>query len=479
MGKSDQRELLKSLDAAIKAGQAQAAIKELAKTRLSQIPDDLRLDYARLFRRCGLWEEGLSLVSKRMQENPSAGEIAEYGILLLRAGATDEAALILNRADASVAPEALQYRALVEMTRWEFDRAIPLLEQFIAKENSSYSALVAKVNLASCYVESHAFELAKSLLGEVLQETSTQKLFRLHCTSLAFRAQMHLYQKDYAAAQSDIEAGKALVENAATTDHLLFRKWSLILESIETKSVKPLIELRHLATAAKAWEDLRLADLFELRVKYTHEKFLHLIFGTPYEGFRKLLSREMGALPDRDTFYLGEKSAPRFDVRTGKMDDREILPAGGKIHQLFEILLRDFYQPRRIGALFTELFPGEYFNIETSPKRTHAVLVRARKWLRKEAIPVTIDETEGFFSFRIHGHFSFRIPLIRKTASVLDIYLDQAAQASLPKAFSASQLKDKLQVSRHTVQRIVQHGLETKRLIRDGEGPRTKYSFPR
>src|SRR5262249_1530027 len=127
------------------------------------------------------------------------------------------------------------------------------------------------------------------------------------------------------------------------------------------------------ALASHNWEDARLADLYSVQIDFKNSKFLHLIFGTPFQGFRTKIYNEIGHKPDRSTYYLGEKQAPRLDLANGEIGGLPAFNVGRKIHQLIEILLRDFYHPLRIAGIFSELFPGEHFDVSSSPDRTHAV----------------------------------------------------------------------------------------------------------
>ena len=63
----------------------------------------------------------------------------------------------------------------------------------------------------------------------------------------------------------------------------------------------------------------------------------------------------------------------------------------------------------RIGTIFSELFPDERFNPVSSPARVRQQISRTRKWFAK--YPVKIIESDGFYSLKLDGAFSFRVPL--------------------------------------------------------------------
>ncbi len=436
----------------------------------------------------GLWNLGLTLLAKivypgnsRVLSDASPSELAEYGMLLLRIGATNEADTLLHRVDVTKAPEALQYRALVSMTRWEFEKAIPDLNRFLGTKPPAYAALVGRVNLALAHVESGHFEHAGKILAETIQTSLAEGHKRMLCSSLAYRAQLFIQERNFEAAKRDIEMGEQYLESAKTGDRLLFLKWKLILDGLEEESTVPLKDLRQRALDNRSWEDVRLADLYSLRIKFDISQFLHLIFGTPYQGFRERIFAEMNKTSDRSVYYLGPKNAPRMDLHTGQIDQAEkiyrLLPAGGKCHQLLEILLRDFYHPLRIAGIFSELFRGEHFDPSSSPDRVHAIINRTRAWLRENKIPVEIREFHGFYTLLINSDFSFRIHLERRSVDIMNLHFERL-QSSLPeRSFTASEARNKLKLARQTIQRIINWGIEQGLLERKGEGKKVSYHF--
>ncbi len=217
-------------------------------------------------------------------------------------------------------------------------------------------------------------------------------------------------------------------------------------------------ELRQIAYQSRDWEAIREADLFSLKVEMNKVQFLHLVFGTPFLSYRQRIINELGGLPDRTMYVLGPKVSPRMDLTTGEINGVEHLTPGRKCHQLIEILLRDFYSPLRIGGLFLELFPGDYFNISSSPDRVHQIVRRTRRWLEQEKIPVQIVENHGFYSLQIVGDFSFRVPLERHSVESMHRYFDKLKRAFGEDEFSARAATEKLGLSRRTIQRVVSWG---------------------
>lgn len=468
----DYKSFYEQSDAAIKGGRSDEVAKQLSQLlqkNPSRVPRLWRLPLAQISRRVGLFSLGLTLLQRivfpkkvRAGQEASHREMAEYGILLLRAGITRDAEQILARVDTSEAPEALQYRALVHLTTWDLSRAVDEFRAFLDTNPAPSAALIAQVNLAATYLKWGKPDGAKSILSEALSAAKSTGYLRLERNCLAFLAQMYIQRKEYVKARAAIDAGEQMGEMGGNTDQWQFLKWKLILDALEGQSFAPLAELKKRAEQNHSWDDVRLADLYSLHIRFDWSLFLHLYFGTPYEGFRQRLVSEFGRSTDRLVYYVGDKKHPRFDLRTGEIDGLVYpdLAPGGKTHQLIEVLMRDFYQPMRTPEIYSELFPGERYDPDTAPNRVHAIISRARKALRANRIPIEIREVDGFYDIKIKGKMSFLIHLKRQSFDGLELHFDRLRLVLADKEeFRASEACEKLRLARQTVQRIINWAL--------------------
>jgi hypothetical protein len=137
------------------------------------------------------------------------------------------------------------------------------------------------------------------------------------------------------------------------------------------------------------------------------------------------------------------------------------------INRLFGALLRDLYQPPRLGSLFASLFPSEHFSISTSPDRVHQILRRARLWAERSRIPISIEARAGFFFMRFDGPFSFTLPLNYIPLGAMDIHCRELMDLfPSPCQFSAKQARERLKLSKPTVHRLMTWAIEQDKLIR-------------
>jgi len=467
--------IIEQLDAEIRSGRPQTVAHQISKINLSRVPRHWRLPLAKICRRAGLYSQGLQLLTRvvhcfkrGLAFAARPPELAEYAALLLRSGSVNEALDYLINIDTKQAPDALLYRSYCHFVRWEFNEAIPFLEAYLASDLSSYAKLVGESNLAYAYVETRQYVAAIALLESIAQIAGENGFLNLECTCRVYRAQVYFYKSEFELARNEIELAQRH-SGSQTNDQMLARKWKLILDGVETKSVVPFNELRELAIRNHDWATWREADLFSLNVEFDQQRFLHLYFGTPYTRFRERMVEELGVSPRQSNYILGTHNAPCFDVLTAEIDARAGLKPGRLCHRMIEVLLSDLYQPMRIGALFSALFPGEIFFVSSSPDRVHQLIFRTRKWLDDNQIPVTIIETDGFYSLSIVGQFSFRIPMNCEPCDPMLIYFEKLKAALGPScSFTAKTAREALGLSKTTVFRLMQWAISIGKVERLG-----------
>jgi len=464
--------LVTDCESDVRASQTQNVAKRLAKLNTARVPREFRLPLANICRRAGLHSLGITLLARVIhpqtinpQEDASQAELAEYGVLLLRSGALSEALQTLDQVSPESVPEVRLYRAFCHFSAWEFNEAVPYLETYLQTPLAPYAALVGKVNLAYAYVECGMNAKAESILGEAIAYAQANEHTRLQGNCHSLRAQLHLKSGELDHALSELAISQELLGSSRTEDYQFITKWKLIVNALQNQTTQPLDQLRTLAADAQDWEGMREADLFSLKIHFNRARYLHLVFGTPFEAYRQRVFRETGTENDRSIYVYGEKQSPRLDLRTAEIDGHPALNPGRKSHQLLDVLLRDFYRPQRVPALFSNLFPGEHFDIFSSPDRVYQAVRRTRRWFETDHVPLEIREKDGFYSLHITGDFSFRVPLQRDSVECMNLHFNNLLGAfGQIQAFSAKEARDKLQLSRRTIQRLMNWGLETGRI---------------
>ena len=478
--------LLEDCEREIRAGRVQGVAKRLSSLNTARIPREFQLPLANVCRRVGLYSLGMKVLARVVRPSRGAlemaatsAELAEYAVLLQRSGAVKEALRTLEQVDEASVPEAHLYRAYCHFNLWDYETAIPELERYLARPLSPYAKFVGSVNLAAALVATERREEALARLATDIAYAKEHGYSRLLGNCLELRAQIHLQRDDDSAAETDLEAAIRALGGSETIDQLFVHKWRAVLTSAKSGDVTAIEEFRAEALRRKDWESVREADLASLGIAFDEGKFRHLVFGTPFAPYRERIRRELGRWPEEMSFVLGPQDAPCLDVSSGEIDGASRLSAGKKCHQLLEVLLRDFYKPIRLGGLFAELFPGEHFDIFSSPDRIHQLIRRTRKWFLEEELPAAIVEDHGSYSVEIRGAFAFCVPLERKPVEPHLVQLDKLiGRASSQLSFTAREARAWLELSSTSFKRFASWAIKNGKLERIGTNNSTIYRLP-
>lgn len=476
------KNILQELEGEIRAGRINQVAKKISALRGARIPDEHRLAMANLCRRTGLLTLGMKFLTPknltdrgRWLREVSAAEAAEYAILLQRIGSVDEAMHILGGISDADLPDVHLYRAYCHFNRWEYAEAIPHLKSYNAAA-ADYKKLVGEVNLAAAFVMTGQRPEARELLIELCRRAEEGQYHRLHANCHELNASLAIEARDLKAARASLDFASRILSSAQTVDQLFILKSRAFIDALESRSLAPLEEFKKEAAARSDWECLRETDLIALQIEFDRDRFNKLVFGTPFEAYRRRVYALTGKTPDSDALVWGTPGMRGMDLSTGKINTDPELAPSEKVHQVIQILLRDFYRPVSLGGLFSQLFKGDYFDIFSSPDRVHQGLRRARIWLRESAIPANIVETDGHYSLKLEGDFWFRIPLHREHSDWnRKQLLKLQSVVSSDRLYQASELRALLGLGATPFRRFTNWALESGEIERFGSGPATAY----
>jgi tetratricopeptide (TPR) repeat protein len=476
-------ELISNCDLLIKAGKISAATELISGLNLAQVPRSSRQALAKICRRVDLFGHGLRLLQplirqeKKNFEPATAGEICEYSVLLSRIGLRQEAMNLLKTVDASVVPEALLYLAYCHVFDWDYDQAVEPLEKFLASGADSYSKLIARVNLISSYIATTQFAKAAELLIVTIELAEQASATRLVGNCLELRGRLQLQQGNFAESRADLNRALEIFHSAQSYDRLFVDKWQSVMTALEQRSTEPLLHFRKEAFLRKEWDSVREADMFTLKVQFNQNLFDHLNFGTPMSGYRRRIQNEVGGQVSA-SYLLGQEGSNCLDLQTGHLDHAEDFSPGKKIHCVLSALVKDFYVPRSIGALFSELYPDDYFDINSSPRRVRQLILRTRQWLKESKIPARIEQSGGGYQFSIYGSFSICIPFGNHSLGSNSVHWQQLKNrfpAGVP--FSARQACHILNWPRSSFLVVAEWALKAGELKKSGKGRTVLYQI--
>lgn len=477
------QELIAACDLMIKSGKMDQAIATISDLVVSQVPRSARQGLAKCCRRSGLIGVGLRLLhpvirgEKIFDEPAYPTEICEYAALLARNGSIQEALQLLKDVDVRAAPEALLYQGQCHILSWEYAEAVEFFERFLASSGDEYSKLVARVNLISGYIVLFRLDEATAVLEETVAFAEKTGATRLLANCYELWGQVYFWQKDFSAARRMLHQATEIFSHAQSFDLLLIRKTEAIMAAIEENSIVPLKQFRKLAIERKNWESVREADLFILKVAPNQRQLDHLIFGTARIPYRRRIEALVEASPSR-SYVLGSDDGPQLNLQTGLLQGGTTLPIGKKIHQVISTLNQDFYSPINIGTLFYELYPDEYFNIDSSPFRVRQAILRTRQWLADAGLPASVQQSHGAYRFQITGEFGIRIELDQSTINPTEVRWRQLKESFAPNvAYTSEQICLHLNWSRSTFRRLADWACANGHLQRFGTGKATTYQI--
>ena len=456
---------------------------KISLLNFAHVPRRTRQALAKICRRTGLVSQGLHLLQplirneKEMTESASSSEISEYAVLLSRNGSIQEALTLLKGVDPDDAPEALLYQGFCHISNWDYSIAIDLLKKYLASSVDDYAKLIAEVNLASSYLAIGNIDAAESLLQELMESTQRGKASRLVGNGLEMLSQVHLQRNEFSKARQVLDRSATNFQQNDSYDQLLYHKWMAIVSAIENRSPEPLAHFRNLAVSREHWESVREADLFALKIQFHQKQFDSLYYGTPKSGNRRRILQQVEGQPN-DIFVRGEAGSFWLDLTTGVLHGKGELKPGKKVHQVLAALNRDFYVPSNIGTLFAELYPDDYFDINSSPLRIRQLLTRTRQWLEEMHIPASIQHIQGNYRFAIDGAFGIQIP---KECEVIETPILEwqllKQLFSSARFFTAEQACEILKISRSSFHRLARWADKRGELTSQGRGKSLRYSF--
>jgi hypothetical protein len=207
-------------------------------------------------------------------------------------------------------------------------------------------------------------------------------------------------------------------------------------------------------------------------------RFRRLYVGTPFAGYKQRILRTLDVQAPTGSFILGHGGRPCLDIRSGQFAGGGNLNRGGKIHLLISVLLKDLYRPLKLAGLFGELFPEEYFAVDSSPDRVHQILRRARRWADSEGFGSFIAEDQGDFSFNGDSGFSVKIYSGEIQIDKNQLALRHLAEWAKSRPFTAADARAVLGMSSSAFGRFTLWAVENSALLKLGSGSRTTHALP-
>lgn len=394
----------------IRQGQGQQVARELRHIPREEIPLEQLAKIANLTSRINQPSIGLRLLYPRLraESNLKVGmaldAFTEYAGCLIEVGALSEARQVLRDLRGRT-PRSKFYSALLLFKEWNYEAAIPLLEEYLQHLQQvtpgDYHQLVVRVNLASSYVNTQQWEKGLAFLAELKTELKTKGHWLLLGNCYEIESQIYYAQKDHAQALLALTESERHLGQSKNMGWVYCKKWQFLNRIYQDKrggqfDARKLVDeyesVKALAYGMGSWESLRELDLHWALLTGHSQLLNHVYFGSPSPQYREKIhrlirdeARELEVAGGYDWVPLQEPGeTPQLIDFKGLIGEFNEKGRSFLLKKLLLILFSDFYAPFRIGQLFSTLFEGEFYDLETSPDRVFQLIRRLRGWLEEK-----------------------------------------------------------------------------------------------
>lgn len=480
----------------VRAGRGQEVARELKAIPRGELPPEALARIANLSWRINRPRTGLRLLfpelrrqrNLRASTNPDA--FAEYAACLVEVGALSEASQILREIEPGHI-KAKFYLALLLFRQWDYEGALPLLQSYLEKIPADYHQLVVRVNLAAAEVVTERFDQALKNLTDLEAELIENHHHLLLGNVYEIWSQIHFAEHDHKRALALLHKSDQLLRQTRNMGWLYTRKWILLNERAASgQDWPPLAEdpeellLRETAVGMGSWETIRELDLYRSLMSGDSGRLNQVYFGSPLPAYRrrvlKLQSSSAPALELSEVFRLGSNEAKDVFRLKDILHGTSVNGPTFLERRLLAILVSDLYAPFRTGQIFSQLFPEEYYDLDTSPDRVFQIVRRLRSWLRQNCGSSEIVFSPRGYRLSLDSRSAFLIerPAVNSESfSKVDLELRRVLECFGRESFSARDLGEKIGRSQRSANRLIRTLVDEGHAISEGQGRLTRFKL--
>lgn len=391
---------LNEIDFLIKNLEAKKAKKILVDICKSEIPRHLVVDISQFARRLNM----PSIILKNLHPiihselpdiQPTDMEIALYSVGLYLNGAFQEAEKKLitvvnnNNNNNNCEPQIYFIMALCYMKQWKYKKAIGPLFQFQKQiSKTSYEFLLSELNISACYQALGQSDLSLKHLEIVLKQNS---YLNLKSSAHEIYAQILFSKNEYSKAL-------LILETNIDKNSFFYKKWFYLIHlylNYNHHSVQQLTDFQSEAKSAGQFEIVRDIDFHIFLKKKDYDSLQLLKKTSHFSSFQYRINQVLPKSISKKMFLM-LKTNPINSVNQNQNNsdwvinyhsgnitfkNTEMLCLKGLVKKIFLLLLSESYSSFQIGEIFSHLYPNEYFNYHSSPKRVLQIVFRLQEKL--------------------------------------------------------------------------------------------------
>ena len=404
-------ELIAELEAKIRSNRVGEVHEAINALGFADIPRVHAAKMANLALRSGALFWAIRLLNPIVRSNSagvkaSAEELAEYGFALNRIGAQAEAERVLTEIANQPLPRVQVYLAAIRANAWDYEGAKTCFERYLLfTELTPYERRIGKLNLANALIGTgESYDEAARLLAELREELAKEENKLLLGNSIELSAQLAVKRGEHEECAKWIEEGRRIFPGVDSIFSLFFLKWQNISKMKRGlgDSHQLMAEVRSEAERLQHHETIREADFYLALETKDENLFNKVYFGTPWPNYRERLLKmkpEGVMLWSHFDHSPSGKSSTMLQVNAlGATAGETKTKSGQLLHRMLVALTSDLYRPLWVAAAFTQLFPDEYYQPESGPKRVHQAVFRLRKWFDEAGLPLDLEDKNGRYS---------------------------------------------------------------------------------
>ena len=474
-------ELTTSCDRLIRSGQIQAARTTLQALELP-VPREFAQPLAHLCYRTNLFSTALKILAPFVRSTsgesviPTSLEKATYAIALVKLGSIEEGLAILESCDRSL-PEVHLYAAFAFQAQWDYARAIPNLQTYLACPNlSDYQTAVAKLNLLAALISTSNSAAARPLFDQLSKDARKNgwDLIRKNLQELS--CQIAIIDSRWDEARERLRVAMAETQNDGSIWDFFLMKWQALIDAKADGRTEGLKSVRAEALQLGHWETVRECDLAVALAERDQNLFDKIYAGTPFASYRQRMvdsAASWAATPSKfDWMPFQDLPGSRLCLENLKLSSGEL--------RGFAFLCRDFYRPQSVGNVHAQLFFREQFDPVSSPGRVANVMKRLRSRLKDQDIPLTVIQRRSHYFLKATSPVTVQIEIqdsldIAGESSRYRRAISKLKNRFQEELFTSREASSVLDLSKTSTNRFISWALENAQLERSGQNRATLY----
>lgn len=483
-----------TIDSLIVSGKIKEAQRKLSNIKKNhKLPRNRALNFSSLCNRVGKYKEAhLCLYPYIHPEDgkiikPTGSELLEFSTALIFLGGVSEALFLLN----ILAEENDKYEGNYDKSKfhlisgfghlgnWDFKKAKISFQNFLQQQNlGPYKEVIGRINLANCLLFNDEYMDAYNLLGEAAniarENDYTLLLSNIYEISMQACIDLEMWDESLKFAQ----LGKNIFgKNISPFIEKNINRWENITHYYKSGEKKYIARLKKDMAWFKEQDHPNIVRSLNYYIGLftKNEKTLkYIYFGSPYEQFKKKIIQNFPNFDTtQDNFFTPDNLKTTKNTPLVKLQELEMPPL---LQRFFALLCSDFFESFSLFKIQQNIFPDEFYNPLTTPKKIYALKGRLNQLFLEQELPLEVIVKRGNFKLHFAGPLRILVPSELNSVYKPKSEIDQAKE-KLPEQFKTGQLIEVLGLSKRACLYLIKDWLEDGLLIKEGSGRSVLYRW--